>query len=122
MRIGVDLVHVPRVSSIFQRPERWIRFTKRVLCKEELEELREIVNSTDKVRYVAARWAQKEACIKALSASSEKYVYPQRKMIQTFHDKFGRPRIKLNQKEPYPSMDTSVSHDGEYAMAVVLVE
>ncbi|SCV71925.1 BQ2448_4619 [Microbotryum intermedium] len=83
--IGVDLLHLPRLSSLITRRGA-DRFARRILTPFELEQWRKIdkdqlqrplgevtkgdlVPETRRTTYLAVRWAAKEAAYKALHSS-----------------------------------------------------
>lgn len=113
--IGIDLIKTSRMNRFMER------FGDKALQK---------FLSTDEISLVknyktaAGFWAVKEACSKALGVGIGREC--------SFHDisisktPKGAPIIKLSQNiiEHFHIIDTSVSitHDGEYAVAVVALE
>lgn len=75
-----------------------------------------------KYQHYAARFAAKEAFFKAISEGFGKYEL-EWKDIQVTNDEAGRPQIQLLEKEikQIESMDISLSHCKEYAIANVVV-
>lgn len=113
--IGIDLIKLDRMERFLER------FGDRGLHKFLSEsEIRLIKNH----RTAAGFWAVKEACAKALGCGIGSEC--------GFHDinitktAKGSPLISLSQRvsEHFKITDTSVSitHDGEYAIAVVALE
>ena len=85
--------------------------------------------SKDPPRHLAARFAAKEALIKAWSslhfARPPRIPNPNLKEIEVINDHYGRPALRLHgalQKQlgNYKTQ-LSLSHDGDYAIAVVLL-
>lgn len=122
--IGVDLVHIPSFAD--QLGQAGTRFEGAFL-PGELRDARG--RSTDPARHLAARWAAKEAVIKAWSASlfGAAPVMPERvhHLIELVTDAWGRPRIRLHGEvaehlEGHEA-EVSLSHDGDYAMAYVIL-
>ena len=83
-----------------------------------------------KIRSYAVRWAAKEAVLKAW-ASSRYARRPQvgddpYQLIEVVNDAWGRPRIKLHglaaEFLPRVNVHLSLSHDGDTAAAVVVLE
>lgn len=114
MRIGVDIVYIPRVKALLDRFGR--RFINRVLTEEEM--LRE------DYAYIAGRIACKEAVFKAVSPPLG---YIRWKEIEVLSD--GRPGVKLNgsikefaEKKGMRAISVSLSHDGDYVIAFAVVE
>jgi phosphopantetheine--protein transferase-like protein len=98
--IGIDLVSIPE----FQRQLEigGTRFLQRAFSKSELE--------NRDVRHLAGLWAAKEAVIKAAVTP------PQLSDIELTHDASGRPHARVGAQ----SFDVSISHHGEYAVAVAM--
>lgn len=113
--IGIDLIKIDRMKRLMER------FGDRGLQKFlSADEIFLIKNS----RTAAGFWAAKEACSKALGCGISAEC--------GFHDIIlsktpqGAPHITLSQRiiKAFGITDTSVSitHDGEYAIAVVALE
>ncbi|MET0767975.1 MAG: holo-ACP synthase, partial [Aeromicrobium sp.] len=84
---------------------------------------------SDSARHFAARWAAKEAVVKAWSASMfgdapvmSEHVHH---LIELVADAWGRPRIRLHGEVAKHleghSIEVSLSHDGDYAIAYVIL-
>ncbi|KAI5892935.1 4'-phosphopantetheinyl transferase [Schizophyllum commune H4-8] len=120
--IGVDLVHVPHIAAALSRHPS--RFPGRILSTSELSDWRKLADAAaaERVRFLAVRWAVKEAAYKALSAAYR----PVWHELTYAHGLDGRPMLQYQPKEgPTPrlkALHTSVSHDGEYVIANVLAE
>ena len=85
--------------------------------------------SGDPVRHLAARYAAKEALIKAWSstrwARPPVNPHPDLREIEVVNDHYGRPALRLHgviggQLSGYQAQ-LSLSHDGDYAIAVVIL-
>jgi phosphopantetheine--protein transferase-like protein len=63
--IGIDVSKIPRFDRIIQS-KYFVNFIKKVLCPNEIDEINEMKNVEMKSRYLATRWAAKEALVKAL--------------------------------------------------------
>jgi holo-[acyl-carrier protein] synthase len=84
---------------------------------------------TDAARHLAARWAAKEAVVKAWSASlhgtppvmGDEAL----RLIEVVSDAWGRPRIRLHGEVAKHleacSVEISLSHDGDYATAYAVL-
>jgi len=113
--IGIDLIKTDRMKRMIER------FGDRGLSKFLSEDEMLLIKNH---RNAAGFWAAKEACAKALGCGIGHEC--------GFHDIVlsktpkGAPRIALNQKvsEYFNIKDISVSitHDGDYAIAVVAIE
>ncbi|KAH7924923.1 4'-phosphopantetheinyl transferase [Leucogyrophana mollusca] len=125
--IGVDILHVPRLASLFAR--RPSRLASRILSVDELSIYNTLsTNEQLRVRFLAVRWAVKEAAYKAL--------YPIRptwkeltftsmingvKPSLLYHPS-ARPSASSDASGNVGALHVSVSHDGEYVFASVLAE
>lgn len=120
--VGIDLVHVP--SFVDQLAQPGSRFAG-VFLPGERGDARE--RSGDPARHLAARWAAKEAVIKAWSASLHGHppVMDERvhHLIEVVLDAWGRPRIRLHGEVAKhldgTRLEISLSHDADYAIAYV---
>jgi len=118
---GVDLVHVPGFAEQQRLPGAW---TDRVFTPGERRD------AGDRARSLAARWAAKEAFIKAWSesmwGSSPVLGDDVHHEIEVATDAWGRPRIVLHGKVAEAIGDAqilvSLSHDGDYAIAQVVLQ
>lgn len=124
MFIGTDVVHVPSFASqLDQEGSTFLRvFTDR--------EWRACAPKADRAASLAARWAAKEAYIKAWSQKlygAPPIIDPVElnfAEIEVVQDAFGRPTLELHGDVAalgVPVASVSLSHDGDYAMATVLV-
>lgn len=124
MFIGTDVVHVPSFASqLDQEGSTFLRvFTDR--------ECRACAPKADRAASLAARWAAKEAYIKAWSQKlygAPPIIDPAElnfAEIEVVQDAFGRPTLELHGDVAalgVPVASVSLSHDGDYAMATVLV-
>ena len=119
---GNDIIRISRVKdSIEQVGEP---FLKRMYTDEEINycESRRMC----KYQSYAARFAAKEAVYKAIAPKTSEDV--EWKNIEVKRDRNGKPYIELHGKmeelaeeKKINSMDLSLSHDGDYAMATVVM-
>jgi len=113
--IGIDLIKSSRMESMIERfgEKALLRF----LSKEEVLLVRNY-------KTAAGFWAVKEACSKALGVGIGKDCLFEDMVIAKTER--GAPLLKLSDKllSNFHIKDTSVSitHDGEYAIAVVAIE
>lgn len=104
MRTGTDLVHIPRFVSSLEK-ERW-KFERDVFWPEELEGGGE---------HAAGVFALKEAALKAFGLTPGSW-----KAVR-IGGEAGRPEVSFTEGEWKGwSWDASLSHDGEYASAIVV--
>jgi len=103
-RVGVDLVELKRFKKAVDRGQD--RFLKRVFCPKEL--------SDQRIEHLAGLFAAKEAIVKALSLPAGSW-----QKICVSRQKNGRPKVAIEGIKT-PSFDLSISHDGNFAIAVFL--
>jgi holo-[acyl-carrier protein] synthase len=106
--IGCDLVKISRIERAIKRGG--IKFINRFTLNSNLPF--ELVNQYSRV---AGMWAAKEAAYKALSTRGISL-----SQIRVEYST-NRPEIRLLGFEDC-KVDVSISHDGEYAIAVALVK
>lgn len=120
---GIDLVHVPGFAEQWRTPGT--RFERAFTPGE----LRDCQGGRDdrSVASLAARWAAKEALIKAWSASlwgqppvADEQIHP---FIEVVRDAWDRPRLRLHgvvaEHLAGVTGHVSLSHDGDAAIAMV---
>ena len=120
--IGIDIVQIDRMSQLIEKHAE--SFAKKVLHENELVIFN---NSKQKERYLAKRFAAKEAFAKALGTGIiEGVTLPK---IEVVNDALGRPEIQLHgtAKEAAESKGISrsflsISDEKSYAIAQVLLE
>lgn len=120
--IGIDIAEISRFFRAYSRFGQ--RLARRILATEELLEFAE---SRRPERYLAMRWAAKEAVSKALGTGFKQGVRP--KQIRVAHDSNGKPSIQVNGRaaEIFTTnlvrhSHISLSDDGGFAIAIVLLE
>lgn len=117
--VGVDLVHVPSHAAQVRQPGSGL--VQRVYTAGERRD------ADGSPASLAARWAAKEAFIKAWSASmyGEPPVMDEQihQLIEVVPDAWGRPRLRLHgelaKRLDGVDIAVSLSHDGDYATAYV---
>ena len=124
MHIGTDLVHISAFAAQLNHPGSTFSsvFTDR--------ELRACSEKADRAASLAGRWAVKEAYVKAWSQSlfgQPPLIEPgalNYAEIEVVQDAFGRLGIALHgdvDKQGPKAISVSMSHDGDYAVATVIV-
>ncbi|KAF5369817.1 hypothetical protein D9758_001113 [Tetrapyrgos nigripes] len=123
--IGVDIVHVPRILNLIQR-RGGDKFAAKILSERELQTWRPTRLERDSFReaqYLAVRWAVKEAAYKAM--------YPSFRPVwkELTYERTGvtgaKPTLSFHPTLPTSrpgAIHCSVTHDGDYVFASVLVE
>ncbi|MGN6160624.1 MAG: holo-ACP synthase AcpS [Marmoricola sp.] len=125
--VGVDLVHVPTFAEQLALPGS--RFRSVFSVGERADAVARSLESAQEAAFWAARWAAREAAVKAWSATlfGEEPPYGDEVLaqIEVACDAWGRPRLifrgdvaeALAGHEPA----LSLSHDGDYAIAYVVL-
>lgn len=92
--LGCDVIEIDRIKKALERNE--LRFVDSVLTKEEKEvfELRKQSSELRAARYLAGRWAAKEAFSKAMGTGFRGAV--KFGDISVLNDELGAPYIKLS--------------------------
>jgi holo-[acyl-carrier protein] synthase len=62
--IGIDISKIQRFDKIIQT-RYYLNFINKALSKEEIEEIQNLKTVEQKGKYLATRWAAKEALVKA---------------------------------------------------------
>src|SRR6185312_14021045 len=119
---GVDICEVPRIAQSIARFGD--RFLQRVFTPEEIRYCQSKKNSTERF---AARFAAKEAAMKALGTGQRQGVIW--KNIEVAHAPGGRPVLRLSgaaaeiaQKLRVNRTSISLTHTESTAMAMVIFE
>ena len=124
--IGTDLVKMDRIDRAWQRhPER---FPQKILGADELRVFyaRAARDRARGVRYLATRFAAKEAFSKAIGLGMRMPMWWTR--MQTLNAPGGRPRVVLSEPlaqwyaERYGAAHVSLTDESEYGAAYVVVE
>lgn len=121
IRTGTDIIEINRVKKAIEETDK--KFCERVYTLREIDYCES--KNAQKYQHYAARFAAKEAVFKALSAILDSKYDIEWKDIEIRNDNYGRPYIELNEKftKAIESIDISISHCKEYAVAsVILIE
>lgn len=121
IKTGIDIIEVERIKKAIDSSNN--KFLQRVYTDNEIA----YCNSKNKLRYehFAARFAAKEAGIKALSELLTNKFELGWKDIEIINNEEGKPKLIIHKKiDCINSIDISISHIKEYAIAnvVILVE
>ena len=116
--VGIDLTDIERVKRDL---ERWgEKFVMRILGDEERIIYRQ---KQDKVKFVAGRFAAKEAVMKALGSFFDSGVHPVN--IQILNDLYGKPYVHLDDDVRERILDkeikVSITHERKMAAAVAIM-
>jgi len=120
--LGIDIVSISRIESLL---EKWRdRFINRIFTPKEIEYC---INKKFPSQHLAVRFAAKEAFLKALGVGLGYGI--SLKDIEITTNSIGSPSIELHgkAKEACPKRNIkniflSLSHDGEYGVAQVILE
>ena len=120
--IGVDTIEIDRIARVYARYNE--RFLNRIFAPEERTYA---LRYKDPVPRLAARFAAKEACMKALGTGWNSGV--RWRDIVVVSDKSGKPGLMLHgnakmffEKLPAERIHLSITHDRQRATAVVIFE
>jgi len=123
--LGIDLVYVPDFAEQVDRPGTVFAQTFTPGERRDAAD-----KSSSAARHLAARWAAKEAVIKAWSGSrfAHRPVLPEdiHRDIEVVTDMWGRPRVRLTgaiaEHLADVTIHVSLTHDGDMAAAVAVLE
>jgi len=115
MKIGTDITVISRIEKSYQKFGQ--KFLDRFLNQEEQ-------NLSSKIESIAGYWASKESIAKALGCGIGKELSFLDIII--YKDDKNAPHFKLTPKaqkrHQIRSSSLSISHDGGFAIAVVILE
>ena len=123
---GIDLIEINRIQRALDRHKE--RFLSKIFSDAELERLRKFQSRQPNpgliVRELAARFAAKEACSKALGTGIGPVSW---KEMEVLNEPSGKPTLRLTGKAAqiasflgYTSWSVSLTHSREMAAAVVV--
>ena len=104
MRIGCDLVYVPRVKE---------RIAEAVLTDKERQDMASCPEMR-RLEFLAGRFAAKEAVMKAYGVGMKGMLFTD---IEVSYDEHGAPYATYKGQR----IAISISHDGDYAYAVAII-
>jgi holo-[acyl-carrier protein] synthase len=118
--IGIDLVSISRIAEKIKSQA----FTEKIFSQGEIVYCNA---SAKKEQHYAARFAAKEAFLKAIGKGLQASFYL--KDIELAKEESEKPIISLNGefeqmriKEGWQSVHVSLSHEGDNAIAIVIIE
>ena len=125
LAVGIDIIEVKRIMSL--KNAYGEKFLNRVFSKGELNYCLSKKNTQSAAQSLAARFAAKEAFVKALGTGVSMGV--SFKDIEVISSSSGKPEILLHGKskelaknKKIKSIHLSISHSREYAVANVILE
>jgi len=119
--IGTDIIEVNRIEKLLSKQER---FKERIFTQGEIEYCEQKKN---KVQNYAARFALKEALLKAIGTGwSEGVTF---KEIEVVNDKKGKPELilsgtvkRITEKMGVTNIQVSISHLKDLAIGMIILE
>lgn len=119
--IGTDIIEVERVEKLIQKGETYLQS---IFSRDEIHYCE---SKSRKAEHYAARFAAKEACLKALGTGWRDGIGFSE--IEVTHNDLGKPQLRfsgvaLKQMEvnQINTVSVSLSHVKEIAIAVVILE
>ena len=118
IKTGIDIIEIERVKQSIEETEG--KFCDRIYTAKEIEYCESKKNQ--KYQHYAARFAGKEAVLKAISQMLKSKFDIEWKEIEILNDETGRPYVKILKKNiNINDIDISISHCKTYAVASVVV-
>ena len=99
--VGIDIIYVPRLKKLAESA------LERIFLDSEL--------SDSRPEHLAGIWAAKEAFFKALGRKVDWLA------VWIEHDTDGKPKLQSTLLRPNQRAEVSISHDGDYAVAEVIL-
>ena len=115
---GTDIIEIDRVKKAIEDSN--VEFLNRVYTENEIDYCESKRNV--KYQHYAARFASKEAIFKAIASTFENKYDLSWKDAEILNDEAGKPWVKFinNKPEKLESIDISISHCKEFAVAYVI--
>ncbi len=119
--VGIDTVSISRIAEKVSK----VSFRDAVFTDQEIAYCEP---ATNKMQHYAARFAVKEAFLKA-TGKGLAYDIDRLKDIEVYHEQDGQPAIKLSgsfesmkSTEKWNGIHISITHEGDHATAIVILE
>lgn len=113
--IGTDLVSIDRIRKIYNKFP--YKFAQKILSNQEEVIYSQFENDEQKIRYLAKRFAAKEALSKAFGTGMGDISF---KNINVLNDVKGKPYIKFVSASKF-NIELSISDERDYAVAFVVL-
>lgn len=119
IKCGIDIIEISRVKNSIENFGE--AFINKIYTDDEVAYCES--KGKQKYQHYAARFAAKEAAFKAISEILEDKYDLTWKDYEVKIDKNGKPKLKIHklEKDKIESIDISLSHCKEYAVANVVV-
>ncbi|VDO36674.1 unnamed protein product [Brugia timori] len=116
--IGTDIVYTPRILRILQKYGK--KFLNKIYTEQEIEISRKYNSQEMQAKYLAKRFAAKEAFVKALGGFSHGIIM---KDIEIYNDVRGKPHLTVSKNFIFKDhmIYLSLSDDGDCATAFVII-
>lgn len=124
--IGVDLLKVDRIEQVFRRHGE--KFVRRILGPEEIDKFNQRYQRDPKrgIRFLATRFAAKEAFSKAIGLGMHTPMAWSR--MQTLNEVSGKPRVQLSEplagwyRQRFGPAHVSITDESDSVLAFVVIE
>ncbi|HUG58337.1 MAG TPA: holo-ACP synthase [Candidimonas sp.] len=124
--IGVDILRVERIEQVFARHGQ--KFVQRILGPQEIEKFHRRYQRDPQrgIRFLATRFAAKEAFSKAIGLGMHSPMAWSR--MQTLNEASGKPMVKLSDpldtwyRKRFGAAHVSITDESDTVMAFVIVE
>ena len=115
---GTDIIEIDRIKNSIEKYD--VKFKENLYTEKEIEYCES--KKAQKYQHYAARFAAKEAVLKAISQLLENKFDIEWKQIEVLNDEQGRPFVNLLKDGiKIENIDISISHCKSYAVASVVV-
>lgn len=118
---GIDIIKNSRIKNLIEKYGE--RFLKKIYTDAEIEYCQ---NKKETASSLAARFAAKEAVLKALGTGMRNNSWQE---IEILNNKLGKPEVILSEKTKkraeeikVKSIFLSISHEKEYSIAQIVME
>ena len=111
--IGIDIVEFEEIEERLTD-----KFIHRILSAQELERFYKIKKTNDRIRFLAGRFAAKEAYTKVYKRFDTPLNFTD---VSIINDQFGAPYLKSTYR-PNDKVLISISHSRKYVVAVAVLE
>lgn len=118
IKCGTDIIEIKRIKEDIEKLGE--KFLNRIYTKKEIEYCES--KKSQKYQSYAVRFAAKEAIYKAISSQLESKHSIEWKKLEILNDENGRPVVQVHYSNlKIDTVDVSLSHCNEYAVATVIV-
>ncbi|SHG85677.1 holo-ACP synthase [Pollutimonas bauzanensis] len=124
--IGVDLLRVDRIAQVYARHGR--KFVERILGPQEIEKFQRRYQRDPQrgIRFLATRFAAKEAFSKAIGLGMHSPMSWPR--MQTLNEASGKPLVQLSEplagwyRQRFGAAHVSITDESDTVVAFVMIE